>query len=268
MDLDFLEALARKAGAAILEIYETSFSVAEKEDRSPLTEADTRSHEIVSGALKSRYPDIPVLSEEGKEVPFEARSRWSRFWLVDPLDGTKEFIKRNGEFTVNIALVEGGKPVLGLIYIPVSDLLYVGRTGEGCRELSGGRSRSVRARLPDEGEPVKVVRSRSHPSPQVERMLDRFPSRQALSRGSALKFCALASGEAHFYPRLGPTWEWDTGAGHTIVLAAGGVVVDVHGSPLEYNKPNLVNGPFLAAPDLSWLRDTGVLEAASSLTEA
>lgn len=266
MDFDFLVGVAREAGRAILEVYGTDFDVSRKEDHSPLTLADMRSHEIIAGSLKDRYPDIPVLSEEGREIPFEERRKWDRFWLVDPLDGTKEFIKKNGEFTVNIALVQDREPVAGIIYIPVSDRAFVADAGEGCFEISSGGRKRLTVSPISPGEPVRVVRSRSHPTPGLEQFLSLIPSHLVINRGSALKFCSLAGGEADFYPRFGPTWEWDTAAGQAIVTAAGGVMLDLSGKPFVYNKENLLNGPFLVSSSMEWLRKTGILEAASKLS--
>ncbi|MGD9505034.1 MAG: 3'(2'),5'-bisphosphate nucleotidase CysQ [Syntrophobacteraceae bacterium] len=267
IDQEFLMRLAREAGKAILEVYGTCFTVEVKEDKSPVTLADKRSHEIIAEALAERYPDIPVLSEEGAEIPYPVRRDWSRFWLVDPLDGTKEFVKRNGEFTVNIALVEGDAPVTGLIYIPVTDVLYIGDVREGCREYSREGERALRMRPLRAGAPVRVAKSRSHPSSKLEALLKPLPSAETIDRGSALKFCALAAGDADFYPRFGPTWEWDTAAGQAIVTAAGGVMVDFEGRPFTYNKPNLLNGPFLAAPTMEWLEATHMFETARKLVE-
>ena len=265
-DLDFLADVAKKAGDAILEVYQTEFEVEHKGDQSPITIADTRSHRIIADALRSRYPDIPVLSEEGREVPYEVRSGWQRFWLVDPLDGTKEFVKRNDEFTVNIALIEGRTPVAGLLYVPVPGRLTVADVGKGCWEITrDGKRRALRMAQPPFRGPVRVVRSRSHSSPGLDGILSVLSSYEVLSRGSALKFCALACGEADFYPRLGPTWEWDTAAGHAIVAAAGGVLVDFAGRPFLYNKESLLNGPFLAASSLEWLKSSGVIEKTSGL---
>ncbi len=266
MDFDFLIEVARQAGRAILEVYGTDFEVSQKQDDSPLTLADTRSHAIIAGSLRDRYPDIPVLSEEGREIPFEERRKWDRFWLVDPLDGTKEFIKRNGEFTVNIALVQGHMPVVGVIYIPVSDRVFVADVGEGCWEISsGGRKKLTVSPISPHG-PVRLVRSRSHPTPGLEQFLSLIPSHLVINRGSALKFCSVAGGEADFYPRFGPTWEWDTAAGQAIVTAAGGIMLDLSGKPFVYNKEHLLNGPFIVSSSMEWLRKTGILEAASKLS--
>lgn len=263
-DLEFLADIAKEAGKAILEVYGTEFGVETKADRSPLTEADTRSHQIISRALQAHYPEIPVLSEEGKEIDYATRRKWSRFWLVDPLDGTKEFIKRNGEFTVNIALVEGRTPIWGMIYIPVPSVVYVADVSQGAWQIKDGKRQKLTVKVPRDG-PVRVIKSRSHPSPQLETILDLLPDHELITRGSALKFCAVAAGEADFYPRLGPTWEWDTAAGQAIVTAAGGVVLDFKGKPLAYNKTSLINGPFLVGSDPGWLAEKGILGRASAL---
>ncbi len=265
IDIDGLSALARQAGQAILDVYGTEFSVEEKEDHSPLTKADMRSHAILSQGLKELYPDIPVLSEEGKQIAPGTRARWDRFWLVDPLDGTKEFIKRNGEFTINIGLIEGNTPTFGLIYIPVQELLFVGDTREGCWEMAAGRTTRLAIAPRSIPKAVRVVKSRSHPSPNLQALLELIPDHDVVTRGSALKFCSVAKGEADFYPRFGPTWEWDTAAGEAIVRAAGGVMVDLKGNAFVYNKPELLNGPFMVASSLRWLQETGLLQRAASL---
>ncbi len=265
LDFEFLAGVAREAGKAILEVYETDFEVVHKKDESPLTLADTRSHRIIADSLRARYPDIPVLSEEGKEAPFEIRRNWDRFWLVDPLDGTKEFVKRNGEFTVNIALVENSIPVAGIIHIPVADKMYLADVREGCWEISGNGRRRLEAAQIAAGVPVRIVRSRSHPAPQLNELLSLIPSHQVIKRGSALKFCAVAAGEADFYPRFGPTWEWDTAAGQAIVTATGGVMMDFSGKPFVYNKETLLNGPFIVCSSAQWLTESGILEMASKL---
>ncbi len=265
IDLEFVAQLAIQAGEAILQVYDTDFGVEHKEDNSPLTLADRRSHRILSDGLRSRYPQIPILSEEGREVPYETRRAWSRFWCVDPLDGTKEFVKRNGEFTVNIALIEGRMPVIGVIYVPVHGDLFVARAHEGAWKISGGHRQKLNLEGTSPPSPVRVLKSRSHPSPHLEELLELIPQHEAVRKGSALKFCSIASGEADFYPRLGPTSEWDTAAGQAIVSAAGGVMVDFQGNPFLYNKPNLVNGPFLVASSARWLSESGILEKAASL---
>jgi 3'(2'), 5'-bisphosphate nucleotidase len=263
--LEALGNLARKAGKAILEVYETDFEVERKEDSSPLTLADRRSHQLIASELQYRYPEIPVLSEEGKEVPYATRRAWPRFWLVDPLDGTKEFVKRNGEFSVNIALIEGRTPIIGIIYLPVPDRLYVAHIHQGCWEIAQNKTRGLQVGGSAPTGSIRVLKSRSHPSPNLEALLDVLPSHESVTRGSALKFCAIAAGEADFYPRFGPTWEWDTAAGQAIVTAAGGVMVDLKGEPFAYNKPNLTNGPFLVASNEAWLKQSGILQKAFNL---
>lgn len=262
-DFDFLADVARRAGKAILEVYETDFQVQCKEDHSPLTLADMRSHRIIADSLRARHPEIPVLSEEGKTVPYEVRRNWERFWLVDPLDGTKEFVKRNGEFTVNIALIENSQPVVGIIFIPVQDRLVYADVREGCWEESSGTRKRLNVAEWPRNAPVRIVRSRSHPSPGLEKILSLIPEHEIVNRGSSLKFCAVAAGEADFYPRFGPTWEWDTAAGQAIVTAAGGTMVDLCGKPFTYNKENLLNGPFLVSSNREWLVNSGVIRAAS-----
>jgi 3'(2'), 5'-bisphosphate nucleotidase len=238
--------IARKAGAAIMDIYGGDCTVETKSDNSPLTAADKASHEVIVAGLKALTPDIPILSEEGKNIPYEERKNWERFWLVDPLDGTKEFIKRNGEFTVNIALIEGHAPVLGVVYVPVQDKMYVGVVGQGAYVQKGdGKPEPIRVRKPDPEAGLTVVMSRSHPSPELEAYLEDIKVAEALPVGSSLKLCVVAEGRADLYPRLGPTMEWDTGAGQAVVLAAGGTVKTPDGKDLQYNKENLLNPHFI-----------------------
>ena len=264
IEFDFLLKLVAEASEAILEVYRTDFTVEHKEDHSPVTVADRRSHELICQGLRAAYPDIPAVSEEGMAIPHHVRQSWRRFWLVDPLDGTKEFVKKNGEFAVNIALVEGDTPVLGVIAIPTTGKAFVGRD-EGCWEIMGDRRRRVKVAEAPAGRPVRVTKSRSHPSPNMGALLALLPSQELITMGSAIKFCKMAAGEADFYPRLGSTWEWDTAAGQALVAAAGGVMVDSHGNPLRYNKPTLMNGPYFVASSLNWLEKTGILERARSL---
>ncbi len=259
---------ALAAGREILAVYEGPIAVELKADRSPLTEADRRAHRAIASALAAT--GLPLLSEEGKELPAAERRRWQRYWLVDPLDGTKEFVRRNGEFTVNLALMErqgeaeAGEgvavPIGGVVYAPVKDLLYFAWRGGGAyRDERGSMPRpslAARAaaarRLPLEQERgvFTVVASRSHSSPETEQFLraaEREHGRIALaSLGSALKICLVAEGAADVYPRFAPTMEWDTAAGHAIALEAGRTLVDPRsGLPLRYNKPDLVNPWFL-----------------------
>lgn len=240
--------LAREAGKKILEIYITDFTVENKKDESPLTAADQISHTTIMDGLRQLYPEIPIISEEGKEIAFETRKSWNRFWLVDPLDGTKEFIKKNDEFTVNIALVEGGYPVLGVVYAPALDLLYVGFNQEAYKEEKGIREKLRVRNTP--GDVITIVESRSHPSQELEQLAAKIESQYTqvnrIQRGSSLKLCAVADGSADLYPRLGPTMEWDTAAGQAVVEAAGGKVVALDGTRFRYNKETLVNEYFLA----------------------
>jgi 3'(2'), 5'-bisphosphate nucleotidase len=247
--LDELVAICRRAGDAILDVYGTDFSVQEKSDQSPLTQADLASHRIICEALAALDPDIPVLSEESTDIPYSERSGWQTYWLVDPLDGTKEFVNRNGEFTVNIALIDNHDPVMGVVHVPVSGTSYFGARSLGAFKCSqGSTSRiEVRSRAAD---PLVVVGSRSHANPELSRRLAAIGSHEFVSMGSSLKFCLLAEGKADFYPRLGPTSEWDTAAAQAVVEAAGGKVVKLDGSALKYNtKSGLLNPEFLVYGD-------------------
>ena len=254
--LEPVAAIAAEAGRAILEIYDREFEVTHKADRSPLTEADLASHRVIRDALARLTPDIPLLSEESAEIGFDIRSGWPEYWLVDPLDGTKEFVNRNGEFTVNIALIRGHDPVLGVVHVPVSGVTYTGVVGGGAMRRSADRSaRPIHVRAPCV-DPVRVVGSRSHANPALARYLEPLGDYELVSMGSSLKFCLLAEGEADFYPRLGPTSEWDTAAAHAVVLAAGGRIVTLEGRPLQYNlKESFLNPEFLviADPERDWL---------------
>jgi len=244
-----------EASARILEVYEgETFEVERKDDDSPLTRADMASHHTLIEALEKLTPDIPVLSEESVEVDYETRRHWARLWVVDPLDGTREFIKRNGEFTINVALVEQQRPVLGVIMLPVTGEAYSGVVGHGAHRWREGRAGAIATRRPP-SEPPVVLGSRSHANPRTEAYFDSLGPHRRISRGSALKFCAVACGEADLYPRLGPTSEWDTAAGEAIVRAAGGRVWLPDGGELRYNaRPTTLNGDFLVAgdPDAQW----------------
>lgn len=242
--------IARDAGDRILAIYGTDFTVTTKADKSPVTEADMAAHEAIVAGLKRITPDIPVLSEESSEIPFEERRRWDSYWLVDPLDGTKEFISRNGDFTVNIALIQHGAPVVGVVYIPVERTAYYGSVGVGAfRRRADGAEQAIHVQR-NCSAPVRVVASRSHRGELLDGYLVKLGAHEIVSRGSSLKFCLVAEGAADVYPRLGPTCEWDTGAGHAVLLAAGGHVVTVEGDTLSYNNKNsLLNPHFIAYAD-------------------
>ena len=248
--------IVRDAGDRILAVYETDFEVNTKADKTPVTEADLLAHNAIVSALQRITPDIPVLSEESSKIAFEERRRWESYWLVDPLDGTKEFINRNGDFTVNIALIQRGEPIIGVVYMPVGGLSYYGSVGVGAyRREANGAERPIHVRVNAE-DPVRVVASRSHRGELLDGYLAKLGAHKIVSRGSSLKFCLVAEGAADVYPRLGPTCEWDTGAGHAVLLAAGGHVVDLDGKPLRYNgKESLLNPHFIAYADTSrnWL---------------
>jgi len=265
MHLAGLIAIAAEAGAAISEVYHTQFEVSYKEDRSPLTMADQRSHAIILTRLNELSPRFPVLSEEGRDIPYEERKGWEYFWLVDPLDGTKEFVKRNGEFTVNIALIHGNKPVAGLIYVPEKRTYYFAAEGLGAYKLVSGNTPLLglsfdtmlreskklpsNAGIVQAARPLTIIGSRSHASKEFEEFIkalkEKYPDAATLSAGSSLKFCLVAEGMADVYPRFGPTMEWDTAAGQCIVEEAGGVVVDRSRKRLTYNKESLLNSDFV-----------------------
>lgn len=236
--------VAIDAGRRILEIYEAGFSVAQKDDQTPLTEADVAAHHIIDAGLSALTPDLPVLSEEAACIPFEERARWRRYWLVDPLDGTREFIDRSGEFSINVALMEGNEPVVGIIYAPVLGVYYYACRGEGAykREDMSPPER-IRAR-PWHGGRVTVACSRRHET-GFERLIRNLGDYELVTIGSALKSCLVAEGHADLYARLGPTSEWDTAAAQCIVEEAGGHLTDTQMRPLRYNtKPSLLNPHF------------------------
>lgn len=246
-----LEPIARAAGEAIMSIYSQPFAVEYKQDESPLTAADKGAHEVIVQALARLTPDIPVLSEESSPEVMAARLGWSRYWLVDPLDGTKEFVSRNGEFTVNIALIEQGTPRWGLVYAPVLDKLWYGGKGIRAWRVADGRHETIQTRPHDAGQVWRVVGSRNHLSQETLEYLARFGELERgeielVSMGSSLKFCIIAEGEAELYPRLAPTCEWDTGAAQAVLEGAGGSVTQLDGSPLCYNKPDILNPWFVA----------------------
>ncbi|GAB64085.1 MAG: 3'(2'),5'-bisphosphate nucleotidase CysQ [Candidatus Jettenia sp.] len=273
---------AKEAGDAILEVYNSNFSVEKKEDNSPLTIADKRSHEIIAKHVsqltnQKAYITGRILSEEGKDIPYEERKNWEYFWLIDPLDGTKEFIKRNGEFTVNIALIHDGKPVLGIIYAPVLKVFYFAAEGIGAYKLLNKNDvmsetkldikneesvevlKKMSQRLPLDERPttasnpsstITIVASRSHLSKETEDYIyglkQKYREIELISVGSSLKFCLIAEGKADIYPRFAPTMEWDTAAGQAIIEELKGKVIEFGvGGPLKYNKENLVNPWFV-----------------------
>ena len=253
-------AIAREAATAILEVYDSEFAIQHKDDRSPLTAADLAAHRCILTGLAALTPDIPVLSEESAhEVPTATRRGWSRLWVVDPLDGTREFIKRNGEFTVNIALVEDGEAVFGVVQAPVTGDLWHGSAATGSFRREGDRETPLRVRAPAQA-PLRVAASRSHRDARTESFMARMAASvdgaiEPIGLGSSLKFCRVAEGGLDIYPRFGPTSEWDTAAAQCVLEGAGGAVLDPQGRPFRYNqRDTLLNGDFVAIGDraLPW----------------
>lgn len=230
-----------------MEVYNTNFEVEFKADKSPLTKADTTSHQIITTRLAELYPEIPIISEEGASVNYDDRKAWPLFWLVDPLDGTKEFIKRNGEFTVNIALIQDKRPVAGVIYAPASKRLYYAKKHAGAWiKEEGNTPKQIHTHDSHRKDGIIQIESRSHKSAQnPPHLAGKLKVGQTISMGSSLKFCLVAEGSADIYPRLAPTWEWDTAAGDAIVEEAGGFVVDANYHPLDYNKKEIKHKNFL-----------------------
>ena len=241
--LDALYEIAVSAGQAIMARYHGQVQIAEKADHSPVTEADLAANAIILEGLAALTPDIPVLSEESEHSTWEARQSWERFWLVDPLDGTKEFLRKNGEFTVNIALIEQGKPVMAVVHAPALNKSWLGNGKQAWLVTKAGK------------EPIKtrpatvptVVGSRSHPSAGLSEFLDKLGTHKMAEVGSSLKFCLVAEGRAQYYPRLGPTMMWDTAAGQCIAESAGAQVLTVDGEPLHYQRENLLNPFFVVS---------------------
>lgn len=242
--------IAVEAGNAILEIYKNDFSVEIKSDNSPLTIADKNANEIIVAGLKQLDPTIPIISEENKLMDYTIRKNWTKCWIVDPLDGTKEFIKKNGEFTVNIALVDKGIPVLGVVHVPAQNITYYAESDVGSFKIENGKTTKLQIRkLADDGV-LKIVGSRSHQTPEllayVEQQKSKFSKVDFVAAGSSLKFCLLAEGKADVYPRLGPTMEWDTCAGQIVATEAGAVVLRFdNNDALLYNRENLLNPFFI-----------------------
>jgi len=262
---DDVMALARKAGDEILKVYNhiEGFDVNTKGDNSPVTAADLAAHHVLKPGLEALLPNVPVLSEEAILPTYDIRKTWNRYWIIDPLDGTKEFIKRNGEFTVNIALIENGVPVLGVVFVPVLDLMYTGIKNIGAQKISKGeietiKTRSLQSRL-DQKQPIEVVASRSHGAEDVDRFLtqvtEQLGSVVLKNMGSSLKLCLVAEGQADIYPRLALTSEWDTAAAQAVVEAAGGKVIDTNLDILRYNTKDDILNPFffvIGDPGYPW----------------
>ena len=243
--------IARIAGDKILEIYNGSFDIEKKSDQTPLTCADIAAHNIISDSLKQLTPDIPVLSEESDKIPFETRKQWTRYWLVEPLDGTREFIKRNDEFSVNIALIENHKSILGVIYAPVMKIDYFAWNNGGAYKLAPGEKHK-KIQVRPAPEKLTVAGSRSHGSERQQAFIGQLGDVDIITMGSSLKSCLVAEGTADIYPRLGPTSEWDTAAAQCIVEEAGGQITDIKMKPLRYNtKDSLLNPEFIVFGDNS-----------------
>ena len=254
INIEDIVTIAKAAGDAIMEIYNQDFTVEYKDDKSPLTEADTKSNEIICNALAIAYPEIPILSEENKEVPYEERKDWEYYWCIDPIDGTKEFIKKNGEFTVNIALIHKDTPVLGVVYAPVLKNMYKAKKGDGAFK------NGIKLPLKHNDDPknyITIVASKSHLSEETQELIDHLTSNiqhpTFISKGSSLKLVMVAEGTADIYPRLAPTMEWDTAAADAIVREAGKMTYQYHPTsedppnpePLQYNKEDLLNPWFI-----------------------
>ena len=241
--------IAKLAGEGITEIYNSDFDYQLKKDLSPITAADNLSHIIITKRLKILTPEIPVLSEENCDIPYKIRANWTKYWLVDPLDGTKEFIKRNGEFTVNIALIENNTPIFGVIHLPVTSETYWGSKGNHSF-YSNENNNAERIYVSENHQnPIRLVASRSHPSEMLNDLLEKIIDYEIIKVGSSIKFCHIASGQADCYPRFGPTSEWDTAAGEAIVNFAGGhVIAAASGNSLKYNvKEEYLNPNFIVS---------------------
>jgi len=249
--LEAIQTIAIKAGEAIMNIYldpAEDFSIEQKEDNSPLTKADLAANKIICDHLEKLSPSYPIISEENKLISYDERKEYEYFWLVDPLDGTKEFIKKNGEFTVNIALIHKQKPVLGIVYVPAKDVLFYGMEGMGAYKISNNITTKVDSGFFRTDESfLTIVCSRSHLNEETNAFISKFDQHQKISKGSSLKFLILAEGQAQVYPRLAPTMEWDTAAADAILRNAGGSVIDYNTQkPLLYNKEDMLNPHFIA----------------------
>lgn len=244
--------VADQASEKVLHIYQSDFKVNFKADDSPITAADTAAHDIITQGLRAISREIPILSEEGKDIPWEERKHWRRFWLVDPVDGTKEFTQRTGEFTVNIALIEDGEPVMGVVIAPALKEAFWGVVGEGAhRRDRAGKVHRIRVAEPRDIK--RVVASKNHMNDETKAFIEeKLGEHELVQAGSSLKFCRIAEGHADIYPRLGPTCEWDTGAAQAVLLAAGGKVETLEGRPLQYGKEDVLNPHFVASGD--WYR--------------
>lgn len=252
IDINKINSIAKKAGNEIMKIYQQDFNVDYKSDNSPLTKADIKSNEIITESLKNLYPKIPILSEENKEVPYSIRKNWEYFWLVDPLDGTKEFVKKNGEFTVNIALIYKDTPVLGVIYAPTLEILYYAQNEKGAfKQEKNKEPQGLPIYKYPNNNTLKVIVSKSHYNQETKDFVSNLKNKykktiKFVRIGSSLKLCLIAEGKADIYPRIAPTMEWDIAAGQAIVEQAKGEIVEYKTqTPLKYNKQNLLNPWFI-----------------------
>lgn len=236
--------IAQQAGVAAMEIYNKDFNIEYKGDDSPVTDADLAAHKVIVAGLKKLTPDTPILSEESAGISWQERQQWQAYWLVDPIDGTKEFIKKNGEFTVNIALIVDAKPVLGVVDAPALSQTYYAEHSLGAFKRDGDNTQTLSVSLKENKGTIKVVGSRSHPSPDLAKYLTQFEAVDMVPKGSSLKLCLVAEGVADIYPRLGLTSEWDTGAGHAVAKIAGANITQLDGSPLLYNQKESYLNPF------------------------
>ena len=250
--LDPVIQIAYQAGKVIMEVYDEGFSVENKSDHTPVTEADKAANDIIESALKELTPHLPILTEEAKPTPYSERRNWVRYWLIDPLDGTREFIKRNGEFTVNIALIDGDESVMGVVYAPVIGVLYYAAKGQGAfKQESTNEPQAIHVRNKCRGKTM-VACGRSHPTEEVQSFLANLGEHEIIRVGSAIKSCMVAEGKVDLYARLGPTSEWDTAAAQCVVEEAGGAITDTSMQRLRYNtKDDLLNPHFFVAGDQS-----------------
>jgi 3'(2'), 5'-bisphosphate nucleotidase len=249
--LNDVVSLAKQAGDQVLNIYQSDFTVEYKTDKSPITDADLASHECICQGLRHLTPDLPIISEESVSISFQKRRCWEKYWLIDPLDGTKEFLEKNGEFTINIALIEQQKPSLGVIFVPSMNICYFAKKGLGAyKQIGQTQPKIMLSRAWKEEQPITAVISRRHGMEELKKFLAQFSSLNLLYSGSALKFCWVAEGLADIYPRFSPTFEWDTAAGQCILNEAGGQVIDKSGQALQYNRSiSLQTAGFLAVAD-------------------
>ena len=238
--------IADEASDRVLKVYSSDFKVRFKADESPITAADTASHEVIVQGLRRLDPDTPILSEEGAQIEWDERKHWRRFWLIDPIDGTKDFTQRTGEFTVNIALIEEGKPILGVVTAPALKEAFWGAEGQGAfKRDRTGKVHRISVATPHEVR--RIVASKNHLNEDTKKFIAEIGPHQLVQAGSSLKFCRIAEGRADIYPRLGPTCEWDTAAAHAVLSAAGGIVHTLDGKPLRYGKEDVLNPFFIAA---------------------